>query len=305
MILIRFVIFTIFPFYFINSAYAYAEQVANNDSLPIREEIIWLLEDKKENINLLEKVSPDTSVATYIESKIVSQLSDYNIKINRVSMKRIDSSIKNTPNSCAANRAKIKTREEYSLFSTPQSFYITHKLYRFNRSHSLPAPLLNEQGEVIAIKDIFKHFPKAKIGIADGISFGPFLDGEIEQISPQNIHYRGGSSRVTALEAMLYSQRIDYLIALPIDIVPTNDQKALLEKYTIAGAPPYLIAHFSCSKSKLGERVIDDINHLLKDIYQTQDYYRAHQRWFTEQELIDLQGYLQERYANDVYLKKP
>jgi uncharacterized protein (TIGR02285 family) len=297
--------FGMLAFYFTDTSYVLAKQLPESDSLPVREKLVWLLEDKKENINLLAKISPDTSVATYIESKIVSLLTDYDIEINRVSIKRIDSYIKNTPNSCAANRAKIKSREEFSLFSTPQSFYITHKLYRYNQNRSLPTSLLNEQGEVIAMKDIFRRFPKAQIGIADGVSFGRFLDDEIKEIPPDNIHYRGGASRVTALEAMLYSQRIDYLLALPIDIVPTIKQRSLLEKYTIAGAPPYLIAHFSCSKGELGARVIDEINLLLKDIYQTQDYYRAHQRWFTEKELVDLQSYLQERYTGDMYLQKP
>ena len=299
---LHFVMFSILTFCFLEHSNAFAEQVPESGFQPVREKLIWLLEDKKENIDLLAKVSPDTSVATYIENKIVSQLNNYDVEINRVSVKRIDYFLKNTPNSCVANRVKIKTREKYSLFSTPQSFYITHKLFRFKQNQSLPTPLLNEYGEVISIKEIFQYFPDAKIGIADGVSFGGFLDGEITKIAPQNIHYRGGSNRVTALEAMLYGQRIDFLLALPIDIVPTNEQKLLLEKYTIAGAPPYLIAHFSCSKSDFGKKVIADINHLLTSIYQTEDYYQAHKRWITEQELIDLQHYLHENYANKEYL---
>jgi len=300
--ILHFLILSILTCCFLDHSNTFAEQMPESDFQPVRKKLIWLLEDKKENINLLAKVSPDTSVATYIENKIVSQLSDYDVEINRVSVKRIDYFLKNTPNSCVANRAKIKVREKYSVFSTPQSFYITHKLYRFNQNQPLPAPLLNAKGEVISIKDIFQHFPDAKIGIADGVSFGRFLDGEITKIAPQNIHYRGGSNRVTALEAMLYGQRIDFLLALPIDIVPTNEQKLLLEKYTIVGAPPYLIAHFSCSKSDFGKKVIGDIDHLLTSIYQTEDYYQAHKRWFTEQELSDLQHYLDENYANKEYL---
>jgi uncharacterized protein (TIGR02285 family) len=297
--------FSLLTFYFIDTSYVFAKQVIERDSLPVKEKLIWLLEDKKENLNLLAKISPDTSVATYIESKIVSQLTNYNVEISRVSMKRIDSYIKNTPNSCAANRAKIKTREEYSLFSTAQSFYITHKLYRLKQADAFPKPLLNNDGEIISIHDIFRHFPDAKIGIADGVSFGPFLDKEIKDIARHNIYYRGGTNRVTALEAMLYGKRIEFLLALPFNMDPTNEQRFLLDSYTIADAPPYLIAHFSCSKSELGQRVIEDINLLLKDIYQTQDYYRAHQRWFSEQELTNLQSYLKERYTGDMYLKKP
>lgn len=267
------------------------------------EKIIWLVEDKKENVNLLDKTAPNTSVASYIESRVISELGQYDIEIKRVAIKRIDQILQSTPNACAANRAKLEARQKYSIYSTPQAFYLTHQLFRFNQTTPLSKSLLNEEGELIAIENVFRQHPTHKIGLAKGVSFGKYLDTEIDKVAIENIYFRGGINRVTALEAMLYLNRVDYLLALPIDINPSEEQKAKLEQYPIAGAPPYLIAHFSCSKSPVGQKVVNDINHILSKKYQSEDYYLAHKKWFTEKDLVKLQAYLQSRFINQSFLK--
>jgi uncharacterized protein (TIGR02285 family) len=267
-----------------------------------RKSLLWLVEDKKENINLLALTSPTTSVASYIESRMIAQLQQYDIQVKRMSIKRIEQTLKTTPNACAANRAKLESRKKYSLFSSPQAFYLTHKLFRFNQSKALDKRLFNSAGEITALKDVFKHTPDQVIGMAGGVSFGPFLDGEIDTLSKENIYFRGGINRVTALEAMLYSKRVDYLLALPIDMNPTLEQKLPLEQYAIAGAPPYLIAHFSCSKSDEGADAIAAINTILDTMYRSDDYYLAHQKWFNEQDLIKLQSYLKAQFFDKSFL---
>lgn len=264
--------------------------------------ITWLVEDKKENINLLDKVAPTTSVASYIESRIISKLTQYDIELKRVNIKRIDHILQNEPNACAANRAKLTSREKYSLFSSPQAFYLTHKLFRYDAKVPLPKTLFNKDGDIKSLVDVFKHQPDKTIGIAEGISFGSFLDEKISQLPTENIHYRGGNNRVVALEAMLYAKRVDFLLALPIDIKPTIEQKARLEQHSIEGAPPYLIAYFSCSKGVLGEEIINNINRLLSEMYQTEDYSLAHKVWFGDKELTKLQRYLKDNFSSAQYL---
>lgn len=179
---------------------------SNKPTGSIKPTIVWLVEDKKENIDLLDKTAPTTSVASYIESQIIHQLSQYTIEIKRASIKRIDYFLENNDNMCVANRAKLSTREKYSLFSTPQAFYLAHKLYRFGQDDTLPAELFNENGDIISLKSVFDSFPQAKIAIAEGVSFGPFLDIEIAKLAKENIYYRGGNNRVSALESMLYAK---------------------------------------------------------------------------------------------------
>ncbi|KGJ91559.1 ABC-type transporter, periplasmic subunit family 3 [Colwellia psychrerythraea] len=267
-----------------------------------KQKIIWLVEDKLENRDLLAKTSADTSTASYIENVIIQRLSQYNIKIERVTASRMNRVLQTNENACVANRASTPERREYSLFSDPQSFYLTHKLYRFNQASALPKQLFNAEGEIKDLASVFKLLPEKTLGLAQDVSFGVFLDKQIQKIKAENIYYRGGNKRVVALSSMLYKSRVDFVLALPVDITPNEAQKPLIEQYTIAGAPPYLIAHFNCSKTSLGQRVIDDINQILTEIYQTKDYYRAHKKWFSAKQLDDLQIFLAKHFSEQRYI---
>ena len=267
-----------------------------------KEKIIWLVEDKLENIDLLTKNSAETSTASYIENLIIQKLTLYNVKIERVTAPRITRILHTKDNVCVANRAETPERKQYSLFSDPQSFYLTHKLYRFNQTSALPSQLLNSKGEIKDLANVFKVLPAKTIGLAQDVSFGNFLDQQIKKIKPANIYYRGGNQRVVALSSMLYKSRVDFVLALPVDLTPNEAQKQLIEQYTIAGAPPYLIAHFNCSKSQLGQRVINDINKILANVYQTKDYYQAHKKWFSDKQLADLQIFLAGNFSDKRYI---
>lgn len=286
----------------IGAFYSPVAQSNNVHEADIKKRIIWLVEDKIENIDLLAKNSPETSTASYIENLIIQRLTQYDVRIERVTTARINRILHTKGNACVANRANTPERRKYSLFSDPQSFYLTHKLYRFNPKSALPSQLFNVKGEIKDLPSVFKALPTQTIGIAQGVSFGVFLDQEIKKIKPANIYYRGGNQRVVALASMLYKSRVDFVLALPVDITPDEAQKSLLEQYTIAGAPPYLIAHFNCSNSQLGQYIINDINNILADIYKTKDYYEAHKKWFSEKQLTDLQVFLSKNFANKQYI---
>jgi uncharacterized protein (TIGR02285 family) len=283
----------------IYSAKAQSNQITKQTS---KIKIIWLVEDKVENINLLTKKSPETSTASYIENLVIQQLSQYDVQVERVTTTRINRILKTKDNACVANRADTPERKKYSLFSDPQSFYLTHKLYRFNQQSTLPSQLFNKQGEIINLPSVFTALPKKTIGIAKDVSFGDFLDQQISQIKPKNIYYRGGSKRVVALSSMLYKSRVDFLLALPVDITPSETQKKSLEQYTIAGAPPYLIAHFSCSSGELGQLIINDINKILAKTYKTEAYYQAHKKWYSNKQLTGLQQFLSEKFSEKKYI---
>jgi len=287
---------------FIGAIYCAPAQSDHVNHQVSKEKVIWLVEDKIENRDLLAKSSAETSTASYIENVIIQQLTQYNVQIERVTASRIIRILSTKDNACVANRLNTKARREYSLFSDPQSFYLTHKLYRFNEESALPHHLFNSDGEIKNLASVFKALPEKTMGIAQDVSFGNFLDQQIEQINPTNIYYRGGNQRVLALASMLYKSRVDFVLALPVDITPDETQKHLIEQYTIAGAPPYLIAHFNCSKSEFGQHVINDINKVLAKVYQTEDYYLAHKKWFSGKQLTGLQRFLAENFSEKRYI---
>lgn len=269
-----------------------------------KDKIIWLVEDKIENINLLDKASANNSAASSVEREIIFALTNYTIEVQRLSIKRINFILQTTPNACVANRAKLNEREVYSYYSFPQSFYLTHKLYRFNQNESLAKSLLNQQGELISIKSLFDEQPKHLIGLVDGVSFGDYLDSQIEQLSKNNIYYRGGTHRVSALESMLYAGRVDYLLALPVDMYPSALQQAKLEQFNVAGAPPFLIAHFSCSKTEFGKQVIQDINRHLLETYKKEKFNDINGAWYSKKDSTEIQGYLQRHFLDNQLTSK-
>jgi len=284
------------------SAYSAPSPTAIISGEETKERIIWLVEDKKENINLLAKKTPDTSTASYIESSVISQLTQYNVELSRGSMKRAIHYLKTKKNVCVANRFDLPERREYSVFSNPQSFYISHKLYRYKQTTPLPESLFNNDGEIKSIPLVFEALPKSTLGVSEAVSFGEFLDKQIKQLHEVNIYYRGGTNRVTGLEAMLYKGRIQLLLALPLDINPSSEQSIHLEQYSIEGNPPYVIAHINCSDSELGRKIITDINKILANMYKTSDYYLAHKKWFPENELDKLQLFLKNKFTDDDYI---
>lgn len=267
-----------------------------------KETVIWLVEDKLENKNLLAKNSAETSTASYIENLVIQKLTQYDVQIERVTAPRINRILHTKNNICVANRAKTSQREQYSLFSDPQAFYLTHKLYRFNEESALPSQLFNSKGEIKNLPHVFRILPAQSIGIAQDVSFGSFLDQQIKDINPENIYYRGGNQRVVALASMLFRSRVNFILALPVDITPNEAQKPFLEQYTIAGAPPYLIAHFNCSDSLFGQHVINDINKILAKLYQSKEYYQAHKKWFSNKQLTDLQDFLAQAFSENQYI---
>lgn len=282
--------------------YSSPAQSDHTNKIHNKEVIHWLVEDKIENKDLLVKKSPETSTASYIENLIIQQLTQYDVQVERMTAARINKVLKKKSNVCTANRANTPERRKYSLFSDPQSFYLTHKLYRFNPTSALPSQLFNAEGEIKDLANVFATLPLHTLGLAKDVSFGNFLDKQIKQINPANVYYRGGNKRVFALASMLFKSRVDYVLALPVDITPDKAQKHLIEQYTIAGAPPYLIAHFNCSNSQLGQRIIHDINIILAKTYQTKDYYQAHKKWFSDKQLTGLQSFLAENYSNKKYI---
>jgi uncharacterized protein (TIGR02285 family) len=265
---------------------------------PEKKKLIWLVEDKTENMGLMDPSIPNRSAATATERHVIFQLDDYDVTVERVAIKRINHLLKVKPNACVANRAKLPEREEYSIFSNPQSFYLTHKLFRYNKSSPFPRALFNEKSELVSLLKLFEWQKEERIGLVEGVSYGSFLDEQVKKLSPNNVYYRGGTHRVTAIESMLYAGRVDYLLALPVDMNPTAEQNAQLEQYNIAGAPKFVIAHFSCSKSEFGQQAINSINEILMETYKEEPFFSINRPWYSETDLQFIQSYLQTHHVN-------
>jgi len=266
-------------------------------------EIIWLIEDSKENSTIGTPLAANTSTSTYTEDLILSGLTNYKIELQRVSMKRIGAQLKSKNNACAASRIKTKSRESYSVYSTPQNIYLGHKIYRLSNDIPLSPKIFNEVGNIKSLFDLFAYYPDSILAIADAVSYGKFLDNQISQLNKDTLYNRGGGHRIVGINEMLFKNRVDFIIYYPTEINLLSSESVSLESYHIEGSEPYILGHFVCSDSKLGKAVITDINTLLNKAYSTKAFYQAHTRWLLPADIQRLNGFYIETFGKQSFIK--
>jgi len=266
-------------------------------------ELLWLVEDSQENLNLGTPLAPTTSTSTYTEDLILSKLTQYQITLQRVSMKRIDAQLKNKDNVCAASRIKTKQRLKYSLYSKPQNIYLSHKIYRLANKSPLSPAIFDTLGNLKSLYHLFGQYPDSILAIADGVSYGKILDNQISHLNKDNLYNRGGSHRVVAINEMLFKDRVDFIIYYPTEIKLLLSEPDILESYHIAGTEPYILGHFTCSNSEFGKQVISDINNILSDAYTTEDFYNAHSRWLLPSDIKKLNLYYIKTFGKQSFIK--
>lgn len=283
-----------------------ANAASRSQIISPKESITWLYENSKENIYLLQypQINPDVSASpsVYTEQLILNklklnQLKQYNIKLQPTSVKRINAEIKNSKNTCAANRIKTNSREKFSVFSSPQNIYLSHKLYRLPQDLPPPLSLFNNEEKIISLVDFFDHYQQLVLGIGDEVSYGSFIDNEIGKVNINNIYKRGGSDHLFALTKMMLAKRIDFILSYPNEIklnLPENQQ---LESYRISGSTPYILGYFTCSKSELGRQVISDINKILANEYLKSDFHKVYQQWLLPEDMPELNKYFSDEFG--------
>ncbi len=261
---------------------------------PIDSKVTWIVEDTQEWQSYVDKIPTSTSNET--ASIIIKGLADMGYRLNfiKATGDRAEKILRNEDNACISDRIKTPAREEFSFFSQPHDLYLGQKLYRIAQSSPLSPKELNEQGELISLTGLFSRHPKKILAIGSAVSYGTELDRQIAALNKQNVFVRTGSSRIVSLANMLFKNRVDYVIYYPQEINELNQGNIKLESYTIAGSPPYFLGHVACSKSEAGEQIIEHINEILQQAYQTREFYCAHEKWLDTGDLPKLRQYFYE-----------
>lgn len=259
-----------------------------------KEEIIWLIEDTLEWQDYINKISKSTSQDTAAIIMHGLEKLGYQLNIIKSTGERAERMLKNESSACMSNRIKNPEREKFSVFSLPHDLYLGLQLYRVTKKYPLSEQVLNKQGEVISLSQLFQHYPKQVLAIPTAVSYGVAIDKQINALASDNIFIRGGNSRIASLANMLLKNRIDYIIYYPQDINSINHDNVSLESYTIAGSPPNFLGHVACSKTAEGKKIIKDIDDILRQAYQSKAFYIAHEKWLLKGDLTTLRQYYLE-----------
>ena len=256
-----------------------------------QQEIIWLIEDTLEWQDYINKISKSTSQDTAAIIMHGLEKLGYQLNIIKSTGERAERILKNESSACMSNRIKNPQREAFSLFSLPHDLYLGLQLYRVTQEYPLSEQVLNSQGEVISLAQLFQHYPKQVLAIPTAVSYGVAIDEQINTLARNNLFIRGGNSRIASLVNMLLKNRVDYIIYYPQDINSINHGNISVESYTIAGSPPYFLGHVACSKTTKGKGIIRDIDNILKQAYQSKAFYDAHEKWLLKGDLAKLRHY--------------
>jgi len=278
----------------IPSASIFALELIPSPSASNNPKVIWIIEDTFEWQDYINKISKTTSQDTAtIIMRGLGELG-YQLDFVKATGDRAEKILHNEVRACISSRIKNSKREKFSIFSLPHEIYLGQQLYRVAQALPLNENVLNNRGEIINLALLFSHYPEQVLAIASGVSYGERIDQQILGLSNKNIFIRAGASRIASLMKMLLKNRIDYIISYPQDINIIKQDNVHLESYTIADSPSYFIGHVSCSKTAEGQKIIDNINNILKKAYLSNELYYAHEKWLLTGDLPKLRKYYQK-----------
>lgn len=280
----------------------FADEVISKPKMSKTTKIIWIIEDTFEWQDYINKVSKTTSQDTAKIIMLGLEGLGFKLTFVKATGGRAEKILQNEVNACMSSRIKNIKREKFSIFSLPHEIYLGQQLYRVAQTFPLNEEVLNSRGEIISLALLFNYYPKQVLAIPTAVSYGVKIDKQIAELNSDNVFIRAGANRITSLTNMLLKNRIDYIIAYPQDINIINPENISIEGYTIADSPPYFLGHVSCSKTAIGALIIQRINEILQQAYQSTEFYYAHEKWLLSGDLPKLRKHFQEvfHYLPDV-----
>ncbi len=230
---------------------------------------------------------------------LVEALKDQVIEFQVAPLARIDRLLKAQGRVCASNRIKTVARAQHNLFSLPLNLFLGQRLYSLGPANKVPEKLLNDKQQLISLAKLFKLLPDKMLGVGQGRSYGELLDGQISQIDRNSVLMRPGKDP-SVLIKMLARRRVDFLIEYPIDMnkeMRKTKQPFELSSVEVFGAPGFLAGRIACTKTDSSRRFIKLVNTALRQLYQSDEFYKAHTRYLDTADLP-----LFDRYFRQVFL---
>jgi len=169
--------------------------------------------------------------------------------------------------------ARAKLTEPYG-YLMPVGVVVPAK----DRAHFLPYVTSDEHIRLSAmLQDTKLH-----IGVANGRSYGPVIDGLLEPLLQSGAAhvqkvYQGESTKT--LTTMLGLNRFHYMLAYPIEAVFYQEPGNALLFYPVEGGDQLLEGRFGCTKGAETDRVFADVAQLVGSKKTWQPFLTAYERW--------------------------
>ncbi|WP_319761109.1 TIGR02285 family protein [Maridesulfovibrio sp.] len=200
------------------------------------------------------------------EKALQQKLANYKHYVYSANYHRIIKQIKDS-NSCCIALLKTPEREKFIKFSKPVlvSFPVGVCILESRLPEFMP--YIDKSGK-ISITKLFK-ISNMKLGISAGRSYTATVDKIIKN-NPDSTHIITQYDNNIAWESiidMMDRERVDYIIEYPHLLTWTQNKhniKSRLKYIPIKEIGPFLLTYVGCSKNEWGEKVISQIDQILK-----------------------------------------
>lgn len=197
-----------------------------------------------------------------MQRDVATYLKDYEHRYVESNYKRISESLKADDNACCASIYKTPEREKYAAYSDPLFIGFSNgviipeeRVFLYNR-YITPERMID-------LKALMAGEAAVKIGIVSGRNYGP-IESVITPFKGTERIYERASTDSKGLVKMLMSNRIDILLALPLEIAYTAEQlgigKETIRFFPLKDGELYTVSYMACSGNDWGRKVIEKVN---------------------------------------------
>jgi hypothetical protein len=188
---------------------------------------------------------------------------------------------------CSLFKLMNSDRAQQYYYSLPVGFVQTHRFYSRQGIGILPPSLLNEDGELTQLADLFDVYTDAKLILWDNISQGDFIDAAVKSIPEKNKVRIQGLTSYGSLAKMINRARADFAIMLPFEIAHFENKFYPLDllAYRIAGVEPTSSVHMMCNKSKASKEFISIVDATMRELYKKPEFVAANTFKVASQEI--------------------
>jgi len=186
----------------------------------------------------------------------------------------------------AVCRALLKSekRQEFAYFSEPLHYLLSNQVILAKSSTKFVSQFVNKEGNLDFSQ--FSQTENIRIGLINKRVYGvPPIKGLSEYIEahPEFIF----DNEKEAMENF-FNGKIDYFVGYPNEVA-YHLKVAGLENYfrffSIQGLRPFMRGYWGCTKTKLGERIIRDINAIIAGDGENYPWMAFYEDWLTEKNI--------------------
>jgi len=245
-------------------------------------------------ISILNGPDKHTGAADQWEAYFRSRMPQYQHELVEANTARTLEEIKHRDNVC--NPAMIKTlaRERNALFSDRIIDLLPNGLITLQARTGELRPYLNENGELRLTEFLASH--KFHLGVASGRSFGTTIDSLLQAENSRSVVVPFAASDIflSGFTRMANKQSMDAILGYAVELsfaarrIGRDPEQFVF--FPIAEDTSLVSVHVSCSRSPLGEKVIAQVNEIVRT-GGTETALKAYRAWLPS----DIRSYYDEQ----------